>query len=214
SADGHQWAMEAYVTDYIEKAFGGFPRSYPFDGDDALAYASSGFLWDNVLAHHKTLRVYGEFVKAKVNWVDADRKGKPTFLDCYRDFLASAGEVEIRGTATIKTIEPYICPTYIGFPGTVPDVYRAGEFIRELKDFERRGEMPNLSIVLLPNDHTTGTRPGTPTPEAAVADNDLALGRIVEALSGSRFWRDTCLFVVQDDPQDGFDHIDGHRTVA
>ncbi|HEX4148412.1 MAG TPA: alkaline phosphatase family protein, partial [Pirellulales bacterium] len=214
SADGHQWAMEAYVTDYIEKAFGGFPRSYPFAGGDALAYAPSGFLWDSALAHRKTLRVYGEFVKGGVDWKDPRRKGQPTFLDCYRDFLNQAGEVRIHGSATIKTIEPYLCPTYVGFPATVPDVYRAGEFIRELKEFERRGELPNLSILLLPNDHTSGTRPGLPTPEAAVADNDLALGRIVEALSQSRFWRDTCLLVVQDDPQDGFDHIDGHRTVA
>jgi hypothetical protein len=69
-------------------------------------------------------------------------------------------------------------------------------------------------IMLLPNDHTAGTRPGNPTPAAAVADNDLALGRIVEAISHSKFWKDTCIFVVQDDPQNGFDHIDGHRTVA
>ncbi len=69
-------------------------------------------------------------------------------------------------------------------------------------------------IMLLPNDHTSGTRPGMPTPEAAVADNDLALGRIVEAVSHSKFWPETCIFVVEDDPQAGFDHIDGHRTVA
>ena len=69
-------------------------------------------------------------------------------------------------------------------------------------------------IMLLPNDHTAGTRPGMPTPAAAVADNDLALGRIVEAVSHSKFWPETCIFVVQDDPQNGFDHIDGHRTVA
>jgi hypothetical protein len=74
--------------------------------------------------------------------------------------------------------------------------------------------MPDFCIMLLPNDHTAGTRPGRPTPEAAVADNDLALGRIVEALSHSRFWKDTCVFVVQDDPQNGFDHIDGQRAVA
>src|SRR6185295_13270491 len=69
-------------------------------------------------------------------------------------------------------------------------------------------------IMLLPNDHTSGTRPDTPTPAACVADNDLALGQIVEAVSHSKFWKDTCIFVVQDDPQNGFDHIDGHRTVA
>jgi YVTN family beta-propeller protein len=213
SADGHQWTDEAFVTDYIEKAFGGFPRSYPYDGGDALAYAASGFIWDAALAKRKSLRIYGEFVEASIRWRDG-RRGKPTFLDCYRDYLAGDQAIEIRGRATIKTLEPYVCPTFIGFPGTVSDAYRASEFIKELKNFEQRGDLPELSIMLLPNDHTAGTKPGMPTPEAAVADNDLALGRIVEAISHSRFWKDTCILVVQDDPQNGFDHIDGHRTVA
>jgi YVTN family beta-propeller protein len=214
SADGHQWTDEAYVTDYIEKGFGGWPRSYPYDGNDALAYASSGFLWDNALARGRTLRVYGEFTKATVRWKDRARSATPTFLDCYRDFLAQSGQIEIRATANIKTLEPYICPTAIGFPGIVPDVYRAEQFIRELKEAESRGTLPDLMVMLLPNDHTSGTRPGRPTPEAAVADNDLAVGRIVEALSRSKFWPQTCIFIVEDDPQNGFDHIDGHRTVA
>jgi YVTN family beta-propeller protein len=214
SADGHQWTNEAYVTDYLEKAFGGWPRSYPYWGGDAMAYAPSGFIWDNVLAHRKTLRVYGEFVTAEVRWKDAARKTRPAFLDCYRDFIEQKNEIDIRATAAIKTLEPYLCPTAIGFPSVVPDIYRAEQFIRELQEFERKGDLPNFMIMLLPNDHTAGTRPGMPTPAAAVADNDLALGRIVEAISHSRFWKDTCIFVVQDDPQNGFDHIDGHRTVA
>jgi YVTN family beta-propeller protein len=214
SADGHQWTDEAYATDYLEKAFGGFPRSYPYPGGDALAYAPSGFIWDYVLEHKKSLRVYGEFVSASIKWKDASRKKAPTFMDCYQDFLAGNKEVAVRATANIKTLEPYLCETFIGFPAIVSDQYRAGEFIKELKEFERRGEMPNFSIMLLPNDHTAGTRPGMPTPEASVADNDLALGKIVEAISHSKFWKDTCIFVVQDDPQNGFDHIDGHRTVA
>jgi YVTN family beta-propeller protein len=214
SADGHQWTNEAYVTDYIEKSFGGWPRSYPYWGGDAMAYASSGFIWDNVLAHKQTLRVYGEFVKAKVEWKDAAKNTRPGFLDCYRDFIEQRGEIDIQATAAIKTLEPYLCPTAIGFPSIVPDVHRADQFIRELKEFEKNGNLPNFMIMLLPNDHTAGTRPGMPTPAAAVADNDLALGQIVEAVSHSKFWRDTCIFVVQDDPQNGFDHIDGHRTVA
>ncbi len=214
SADGHQWTDEAYVTSYIEKAFGGFPRSYPFDGGDALAYAASGFLWDNVLSHKKTLRVYGEFVKAGIKWKDPAQKGVPKFLDCYRDFVDGTHKIDIRARATIKTIEPYLCPTFIGFPSSVPDLYRAGEFIKELREFEKQGSLPNFMIMSLPNNHTAGTRPGMPTPEAAVADNDLALGRIVEAVSHSKFWKETCIFVVEDDPQNGFDHVDGHRTVA
>lgn len=214
SADGHQWTNEAYVTDYIEKSFGGWPRSYPYWGGDAMAYASSGFIWDNVLANKRTLRVYGEFTKTSIEWKDASKKSRPTFLDCYRDFLEKRGEIEIRSTAAIKTIEPYICPTAAGFTGTVPDVHRAEQFIRELDGFEKKGEMPNFMIMLLPNDHTAGTRPGTPTPAATVADNDVALGRIVEAVSRSKFWAETAIFVVQDDPQNGYDHIDGHRTVG
>jgi YVTN family beta-propeller protein len=214
SADGHQWATEAYVTDYLERAFGGFPRSYPYAGGDALAYASSGFIWDNALAHKKSLRIYGEFVRATVRWKDADRPGRPGFIDCYQDFLTKRGEIQITGAATIQTLDPYVCPTTIGFPSIVPDIYRADQFKRELAKFEADGHLPNLMIMLLPNDHTAGTRPGMPTPEAAVADNDLALGQVIEAMTHSKFWKETAIFVVQDDPQAGFDHIDGHRTVA
>ncbi|MEX0714789.1 MAG: bifunctional YncE family protein/alkaline phosphatase family protein [Pirellulales bacterium] len=214
SADGHQWTDEAYVTDYIEKAYGGWPRSYPYEGGDAMAYASSGFIWDNVLAHKLSLRVYGEFVSATIRWKDPARAERPGFLDCYRDFVDGTGLIEVLAEPAIETIRPHICPTAIGFPGTVADVHRAQQFIDELRGYEERGDLPNFMIMLLPNDHTSGTTPNMPTPEAAVADNDLALGRIVEAVSQSRFWRETAIFVVQDDPQNGFDHIDGHRTVA
>ncbi len=214
SADGHQWTNEAYVTDYIEKSFGGWPRSYPYWGGDALAYASSGFIWDNALAHQKTLRVYGEFMRGSIEWKDRSKKPKPGFLDCYRDFVDGRGEVEIRCTPAIKTLEPYYCPTFMPFNNTAPDVWRAEQFIRELREFEAKGELPHLIVMTLPNDHTAGTRPGMPTPAAAVADNDVALGRVVEAVSQSKFWKETCIFVVEDDPQNGFDHIDGHRTVG
>jgi hypothetical protein len=86
--------------------------------------------------------------------------------------------------------------------------------LEEFRQFEKKGEFPNLVYVFLPNDHTSGTTPGFPTPEAMVADNDLALGQIVEAVSASKFWAKTCIFIVEDDPQNGFDHVDGHRTVA
>ncbi|HUT75607.1 MAG TPA: alkaline phosphatase family protein [Armatimonadota bacterium] len=211
SADGHQWTDEAYVTDYIEKSFGGFRRSYPYNGGDALAYASSGFLWDNALAHGLTFRDYGEFVQAEIDPPTA------SWTDIYADYLAGDArepKVKIRARPGVATLEPYLCPTYIGFPGKVQDVYRAREFIKELREFEATGELPNLIMMLLPNDHTSGLQPGLPTPRAMVADNDLALGRIVEAVSHSRFWPQTCIFVVEDDPQAGLDHVDGHRTVA
>lgn len=208
SADGHQWTDEAIVTDYLEKSFGGFTRSYPYDGDDPLAYASSGFIWDNVLGHNLTFRNYGEFVNAVIE------TGGATFSEIYQDYLSGSGKISIRAKANLDQLEPYICPTYIGFPNTVTDQYRADEFIKELHEYEKNGNFPNFIIMLLPNDHTSGTRPGMPVPEAAVADNDLALGRIVEAISSSKFWSETCILVTEDDPQNGFDHVDGHRTVG
>ncbi len=208
SADGHQWTDEAYVTDYLEKSFGDFTRSYPYDGDDALAYASSGFIWDNVLRHGLTFRNYGEFVDAVIE----PKRG--TFSEIYQDYLKGTKKFKIRGEANIPQLEPYLCKSYIGFPGVVSDQYRATEFIKELKQFEKKDNFPNFVIMLLPNDHTSGTRPTLPTPRAAVADNDLALGRIVEAISQSKFWKETCILVTEDDPQAGLDHVDGHRTVG
>lgn len=208
SADGHQWTDEAYVTDYLEKSFGGFTRSYPYDGDDALAYASSGFIWDNVLRHGLTFRNYGEFVNAVIEPASA------TFSDIYRDFLEGTNNIKISAKANLEQLTTYLCPSYVGFPNKVPDVYRAAEFIKELKGYEENGNFPNFIIMLLPNDHTSGTRPGLPTPQAAVADNDLALGQIVEAISHSKFWKETCILVTEDDPQAGLDHVDGHRTVG
>jgi YVTN family beta-propeller protein len=208
SADGHQWTDEGYVTDYIEKSFGGFPRSYPYDGDDAIAYSPGGFIWDHVLSKGLSFRVYGEFVKAVIVPPEA------TWTDIYRDYLDGIRRVEIRARANLHTLEPYLSPRFVGFPGTVQDVYRAREFTEELERFEAEGNLPNFMIMLLPNDHTEGTRPGFPTPRAMVADNDLALGRIVEAVSRSRFWPETVIFVVEDDPQAGVDHVDGRRTVA
>ncbi|MBC7923581.1 MAG: hypothetical protein H7Z75_21095 [Ferruginibacter sp.] len=208
SADGHQWANEGYVTDYIEKSFGGFVRSYPYDGTDALAYASSGFIWDQVLRAGLTFRNYGEFVQAKVAPEGA------TWQEVYDDYQNGTNRVKIRSTTQLHTLAPYLCPTFVGFPSSIPDVYRAGEFIKELRAFEKADSLPNFMIMLLPNDHTTGTRENFPTPRAQVADNDLALGRIVEAVSKSKFWPETAIFVVEDDPQAGLDHVDGRRTVA
>ncbi len=208
SADGHQWTDEAYVTDYIEKFFGDFPRSYPYDGGDPLAYSPTGFIWDNVMQHGLSFRNYGEFVDAVIEPRSA------TFTEIYEDFINGTNKIKIRAKSNLPQMEPYTCPTFIGFPEKVSDIYRAGEFIKELKDFEKNDNFPNFIIMLLPNDHTSGTKPGLPTPRAAVADNDLALGRIVEAISHSKFWDETCIFVTEDDPQAGLDHVDGHRTVG
>ncbi|MEO5802301.1 MAG: bifunctional YncE family protein/alkaline phosphatase family protein [Verrucomicrobiota bacterium] len=214
SADGHQWTDSAFVSDYLEKSFAGFPRSYPYYGDDAMAYSSAGFIWDNVLAHKKTLRIYGEFTRDTAEWKDPKRKGSPGFLDCYRDLIDQTDLVEIKSRATIKSIEPYLCTNTAGFLMRVTDVFRARQFINELKEFERNGNFPNLIVMLLPSDHTSGTSPRSPTPSAKVADNDLAFGQIVEAVSHSKFWKETCIFAIEDDPQAGFDHVSSYRTTA
>jgi YVTN family beta-propeller protein len=208
SADGHQWATQAYVTDYLEKSFGGFNRSYPYDGTDPMAYAGSGFIWDQVLRKGLSFRDYGEFVKAHITPRTA------TWTDVWNDFVQGTQKISVRSDTQVETLRPYLAPGFIGFPSIVPDVYRAREFIRELKEFEAKGNLPNFMIMLLPDNHTSGTRPGMPTPRAMVADNDLALGRIVEAVSKSRFWPRTAIFVTEDDPQAGLDHVDGHRTVG
>jgi YVTN family beta-propeller protein len=206
SATGHQWTNEAYVTDYLTKAFGGFTRSYPVDGDDPLAFASSGFLWDNALTHRKTFRNFGEFTKASY-------PAGVTWTDVYNDYKNNTRKVKISVTANVAAMKPHTHPVYPGFPLITPDVYRASLFIEELKEFEKKGEMPNLVYLFLPCNHTVGTSPGFPTPRAMLADNDLALGKVVEAVSKSKFWPETCIFVVEDDPQFGFDHVDGHRSV-
>jgi len=214
SADGHQWTDEGYVTGYLEKMFGGFTRSYPYEGDDALSGSPGGYIWDNVLAHGKRFRSYGEMVQAHVT---AKTPGvRANFKAIYDDFVADQklDDFEVRATAQIAAVQANLCETTIGFPSIVPDIYRANEFIKELRQFEADGAMPEFCIMLLPNDHTAGTRPGMPTPRAAVADNDLALGQIVEAISHSKFWPTTAIFVCQDDPQAGVDHVDGHRSPA
>jgi len=218
SADGHQWTDSAITTDYMEKSFAGFPRSYPDGMDehdvDALAYSPAGFIWDNAIAYGISLRDYGEFTIGTTRWRDCEEKGEPTFLDIYRDITNKTSLIEIGSAAAIDSLKPYINARTIGWDLTVPDIFRAEQFIRELRQFERNGEMPRLIIMCLPNDHTSGTRAGRPTPAAQVADNDLAFGRIVEAVTSSRFWKDTCIFAIEDDPQDGWDHVSGFRTTA
>jgi YVTN family beta-propeller protein len=208
SADGHCWTDQAYCGDYLEKSFGGFVRSYPDDGSDPLAYATPGFLWDNALAHKKTFRNYGEYVANQFE----PKKAK--WADLYADYQNGTAKVKVTAKANLKSLAPYTHPGYPWFPLLMPDVYRARIFLDELKGFEKKGDMPNLIYLTLPCDHSTGLSPGYPTPRASVADNDLALGKIVEGVSKSKFWKDTCIFVVEDDPQAGFDHVDGHRTVA
>ena len=208
SADGHSWVNAAYATDYLEKQFGQFTRSYPYEGSDPLAFPTSGFLWDNALSRGKTFRNYGEFVRSAY-----DPKGAK-WADLYADYVNGTVKVKVTATANLRSLEEHTHPGFPGFPLVTPDVYRAKLFIDELREFEKKGEFPNLVYLFLPANHTNGTRPGSPTPRAMVADNDLALGMVVEAVTRSRFWAKTCILVTEDDPQNGFDHVDGHRTIG
>lgn len=208
SADGHSWANAAYATDYLEKQFGQFTRSYPYEGSDPLAFPTSGFLWDNALFHKKTFRNFGEFVKSSYEPKNAK------WRDLYADYRDSTAKMKITATPNIRSLDPHSHPNFPGFPLVTPDVYRAKLFLDEFKQWEQKGEFPNLTYLFLPANHTNGTRPDSPTPRAMVADNDLALGMVVEALSTSKFWPKMCIVVTEDDPQNGFDHVDGHRTVG
>ncbi|HWI56622.1 MAG TPA: alkaline phosphatase family protein, partial [Bacillota bacterium] len=180
----------------------------------SLAYSPGGFLWDNALARGKSLRDYGEFAITEARWKDPSKKQRRRFLDYYRDFVAQTGTIEISSRPAIESLRPYLATNTVGWDLDIPDVFRAAQFIKELRQFEQRGDFPNLAIICLPNDHTSGTQAHSPTPAAQVADNDLALGQIIEALSRSRFWPETCIFVIEDDPQNGWDHVSGYRTTA
>src|SRR5437588_12222806 len=126
SADGHQWATTAMATDYMEKSFAGFPRSYPDgmgdDEIDALAYSPGGFIWDNALAHGKTLRDYGEFAITGAHWKDKSKKGSPTFRDYYRDFTNHASEIEIYSRPGIESLRPHMATNTVGWELDIPDV--------------------------------------------------------------------------------------------
>src|SRR5512141_342100 len=202
SADGHNWSAGAYATEYVEKTvpsnYSGRGRSYDYEGtnrgrvvagDDDAAEPAVGYLWDAAARAGISFRNYGEFVD--------DRRrpsGKTSYIGT-KPFLAAHTDT-----------------TFPGFDLDIPDQVRADEWLREFQEFERSGSMPALEIMRLPNDHTSGASAGAPTPRALVADNDLALGRVVEALSRSRFWSSTVVFVLEDDAQDGPDHVDSHRS--
>src|SRR5262249_18602710 len=154
SADGHSWVNEAYVTDYLERSFGGFTRSYPYEGSDPLAFSNTGFLWDNALTHKKTFCNYGEFVKTTYT------PAKATWRDVYRDYKDGTKKVKIEIKPNRKPLEPYTPPGFPGFPLKPPDVYRARLFLEDFRKYEAKGNSPNLVSLFLPCDHTNGTRPG------------------------------------------------------
>ncbi len=208
SGDGHQWVTQANETDYTYwPGYNG--RSYPKNGDDPLAYSNSGFLWDNALRHRKTFANFGEFA-GYIPKLKLTERNK--LLDEYKAGLEFHDR--FMTVAPIIPLSKYTVKDYPAYGLQVPDVVRARIFLQHLKQWETSGEMPNLVMVQLPSDHTSGTTPELSTPKAEIADNDLAVGQVVEGLSHSRFWKSMVIFVVEDDAQDGLDHVDGHRTLA
>jgi DNA-binding beta-propeller fold protein YncE len=208
SPDGHNWSMAAYVTDYAEKTipsnYSSRGRTYDYEGtnrgrvpseegEDDAAEPANGYLWDLAQRAGLTLRNYGEFV------------------------VPDGVRPSDRMPAGYKGIKPFLAAnTNRDFPPydlDIPDQKRADVFLAELAQYVQRGELPRLMIMRLPNDHTAGGSAGAPTPLAYMADNDLALGRVVEALSKTPFWRSTAVFVLEDDAQSGPDHVDSHRSV-
>jgi hypothetical protein len=197
SASGHEWSMAGYASEFVEKSWpvnyghldSGSHVPYPAEGHYAAALPALGYIWDRAAAAGVTYRSYGEFTENPQKAGDSAWSNLPA----------------LRG---------HLDPAFRGWDLKFHDRGRADEFIAQLRGYEASGDMPRLQILRLPQDHTAGSKAGDWTPEAMVADNDLAVGRVVEALSNSRFWRQTAVFVVEDDAQSGPDHVDAHRTEA
>ena len=184
SSQGHIWSTAAYVTDYGEKTI---PSAYSdrragVDGEE-INEPNDGFLWTLAAKKGVSFRDYGEMVAVPEGW-----------------------------PVTQRELGSDISPSYLPFDLKIPDQVRADAWIAEFEQFVKDGNLPQLEILHLPNDHTAGGRAGFRTPRTLMADNDLALGRIVEALSKSPYWRDTVMFVLEDDSQAGPDHVDSHRS--
>jgi YVTN family beta-propeller protein len=219
SFDGHQWLMQAFVSDYVERAFAASPRGYAWNMSDALTVSPAGFFWQSA-PKPLDVRVYGEFGlpahwdPATKNTVDMKERDELSWSAYWKLYKEGKWQSAVGARSGVPALANILSQRYPHSSTSIPDQIRAEEFLRELREREKSGEMPNVSVLTLNSDHTNGTQPGSPTPRAMVADNDLALGRIVEGISKSRFWPQSLILVVEDDAQDGFDHVDGYRTVA
>ena len=209
SAEGHQWTDGAMVSDYVEKMVRAWFRSYPHRQEDALVYNKNGFIWNNALDHGKKVKIYGEACTTKY---DPALK----WSTIYQRYLNHEDQ-GFTNVTTIARIRPIISPAYPDCENLVfTDQLRAEIFIQDWKQAEQQAgdSLPDLMVLSLPEDHTAGTSPSFPAPQAMVADNDLAVGRIIDAISHSRFWDSTVVFVTEDDSQSGWDHISAYRTTG
>jgi DNA-binding beta-propeller fold protein YncE len=197
SADGHNWSTSAIANDYVEKMwpgnYGGRAKDYGFEGGEPAALPPAGYLWTNAAARGLSMRNYGYWVKNK-NTPGEDGIQIESVLD---PVLAKVTNMKYRS-----------------FDTDYPDVKRAQVFLDDLKQFETSNQMPAFLFMRLGNDHTSYTAPGKVAPLSAIADNDYALGMIAEGISHSKFWSSTAIFVLEDDAQNGPDHIDSHRSIA
>jgi YVTN family beta-propeller protein len=188
SAQGHNWATGAKANDYAEKNwlanYSNRNRPYDFEGDNSATYPQAGFLWDEAKRDGVSFRDYGEFYRFGQS-VPAD----PSIGNNYD-------------------------PNFTGWDLNTSDLTRFDEWNKEFQQFVKNGNLPQLEILRLPNDHTKGTAPGSLSPQSYVAQNDLAVGKLVDAVSHSPYWKNTAIFITEDDAQDGPDHVDAHRTEA
>jgi YVTN family beta-propeller protein len=217
SADGHQWLTQANETEYAMWPLY-LGRSYPSEGNDPLTYSSGGFLWEAAQARGRSVSIFGEYAPAPSQIVPSARE---TLMKEYRDrqphdavYFREKMKKMFDTRSGIPSLDRTLVREYPGWTMEVPDVIKADIFLEHIREWEAARTMPDLVMVILPSDHTEGTNPGWCTPKACVADNDLALGQIVEGLTHSSFWKQMAVLVVEDDAQNGVDHIDGHRTVA
>jgi hypothetical protein len=197
SDDGHPWSTMAYNTDYIARNWAlTYSRRQGIDDDDEgdLTRAPSGYIWDMAKRHGVTYRNYGEY---------GGRVSQPD------------GTFKMDGR--VPGLIGHVCPDYdlrIEGQPRMRDTENVDVFLKEFNKFVEEGTLPRLIIMSLGEDHTQGTSPGAPTPQACVASNDLALGRLVEGVSKSKVWKETAIFVIEDDAQNGADHVDAHRTIG
>ncbi len=215
SYSGHAFSTGAYANDFVEKIW---PANYGSRGGPYLsegggemrtpygniAAPPNGYIWDVVMRAGKTVRSYGEFVAR-------DNTRRPE-SEPSTDLNLPAGVGPVK--ATVPGLEGRVHPLFPGFDLAIPDNTRVDIWLEEFKKFEANGQLPALSIIRLGNDHTNGTRAQYPTPRAMIAENDVALGRLVDAISHSIYWNDSAIFVLEDDAQNGPDHVDAHRSPA
>lgn len=219
SASGHQWVMQGTNTDYEDKETDtGNVKSYPGGAGDAMAYAPTGHLWDQALKYGKSVENFGEDTTGYTGTAPFG-----TWSDWYNDYKILSGQAQgslhvpignYTATYDIPSLGPITNKTFPTFDTNIPDQYRFELFKQQFEQHVKNHDLPALNTMWVMDDHTAGNASGEPTPQAMVADNDLAVGKIVDLISHSPYWKDSAIFITEDDAQNGLDHVDGHREPA